>query len=496
MKVYNPYIDKKIKIKRDTNIKSTEILFKALKKRNEIQKKLGIKINHTNKLNRWYESMNRENNISEVDRIEKDINLKITDIFIEDLIAIDKIDLAKNGLNKFLNKFHNHIWTNNDVLEDFVLDIKSNYKTGRWSNIGIAQFDDNHKLSKYIEYINLNLESFTSSLVRINIHINLKERYDEELKSILDHEYEDVYSLINYKGYSRNIFKSINVIESNGETYRREDVQNKLIYLKYMVLDELSKYVPLYFHSRRIIPPSIEFFEGKLVFGDSSRELNSYLEGLGINKYIGFKHGCSKDLKWEVYEEIFKTNFDSNSMKFIVDKEKIKERWNGDFLGDKQDISRYMFIPLILETISKDIYNCLGHYKIQISKNIKEKFKYKHLFNIRYDIEKASSTLSNLIHEISFTKLNKKKMKLETYFDFIEDKNIVNNLFRSSEKMLNELEKDIDLNRKLIDDTISLLSIKSNRKAQTITIVLTVITVLLTIATLVLTWISINNTKI
>lgn len=496
MKEYNPYIDKKINMKRDININSTKVLFKALKKRNEIQKKFGFEINHTNKFNRWYESMNREKNISKIDKIDKNINLKITDIFIEDLITIDKLDLAKNGLNKFLNKFHAHIWTNNDILEDFVLDMKSNYKTGRWSNIGTAQFDNNHKLSKYIEYINLNLESFTSSLVRINIHINLKEKYAEELKSILDKEYEDVYSLFNYKGYSKNIFKSINIRESNGETYRREDIQNKLIYLKYMVLNELSKYVPLYFHSRKIIPPSIEFFEGTLVFGDSSRELNSYLDGLGINKYIGFEYGRSKDSKWEVYEEIFKSNFDSNSMKFIVDKGKIKEQWNGDFLGDKQDISEYIFIPLILETISKDIYNCLGQYKIKISKNIKEKFKYKHLFNIRYEIEKASSTLRSLKHEISFVKLNKKKTKLETYFDFIEEENIVNNLFKSSEKILNELEKDVDLNRKLIDDTISLLSIKSNRKAQNITIVLTVITVLLTIATLILTWISINNTKI
>jgi len=58
----------------------------------------------------------------------------------------------------------------------------------------------------------------------------------------------------------------VNISGEDGERYRQEDIQNLLIYFKYMVLDEIGKYVDLYFHSRKIVPPSIEFFNGKEVF--------------------------------------------------------------------------------------------------------------------------------------------------------------------------------------------------------------------------------------
>ena len=52
------------------------------------------------------------------------------------------------------------------------------------------------------------------------------------------------------------------------------------------------------------------------------------------------------------------------------------------------------------------------------------------------------------------------------------------------------VKRDIKLNKEMLDDIISLLNIKSNRKGQNITIALTIITVILTAITI---WISIKT---
>lgn len=497
MKVYNPYIKKIDRIKSDFAVKSADILYGSIK----LSKKNSIKINHR-KLDSWEAVFRGKEKIKTIKTLAKNQYIDIEDCILEDLVTIDKINNLKRGLKKILKEFKSsssYFVNNSDEVEDFFNNIKTDYYWDRWIHVGEIEFPEGHPLSKQIKYIDISLENLTTSIIRISLYIKLKEEYNKEIRKIIESPYHDINEVHINKGVKDSFFDLISVSRINGDIYKNKEIQNSLIYLKWSVLKEFARYIPLYFYNKNLPSPSIEFFKGKEVFGSQNDEVIKYMKKLGIDKSCAGLYGYNIQSKYEVYYENFHTEFNSNSLKFIYDNKKIDSIFQFGFLSSKTEMGRKILKYMSIETMCKSIYNILGDRKENLVKNTIGKSKYKDLFHMRYEIEQSSAILKSLERYMNSSRLETSEYEMNEVLEFKKSNSIISEIFQNSKSILIELDKDIDLNRKLLDDTINLLSIKFNRKSQKRTITLTIITVVLTAITVVLTaitvWLTVKSLK-
>ncbi|MGM9532569.1 hypothetical protein, partial [Intestinibacter sp.] len=251
MKIYNPYENKKTRlIEYIKNNCLLKIYYNFLKIRNDLFKIFKCEDRQNCKLDRDYEFLTHKSSRKRtVEKLSKNEEIKITDFFIEELISIELLDNLEKGLYALLNKFPPTSFIaiqHNKDIKEFIIKIKENYHYDGWFNVGFIEFPKESELHKFVKYVQINLQSFSVSHVRINFMITLKESYNKEIFKIVEKEYQDVNNMYFYKTKHRGI----GVLKVNGEIYKKRDVQNKLLYLKWRVLKYISNYIPLYFFDK------------------------------------------------------------------------------------------------------------------------------------------------------------------------------------------------------------------------------------------------------
>lgn len=274
------------------------------------------------------------------------------------------------------------------------------------------------------------------------------------------------------------------------EVHRQMDIQNLFLSIKWSILNLLAVDIPFYFYNNKIISPSIEYFQIKNMFENCNKRKATILENIGVNAAIASGVWDQSKQTNKIYEEYYKTGINSNSIKIITDIDKMNDNQKKEFEIIKDYVYRELIIPVVISTIVNDIYNTLGTNKAKVFRSSKSKIKYGELFKVRLEIEENNVLLRSLENDINYNRFDSIINDIKDCLNIDSDNNVVNNLFNRSINDLENIKRDIKLNKEMLDDIISLLNIKSNRKGQNITIALTIITVILTAITI---WISIKT---
>ena len=483
MKYYNPYESKKDRI-----IKSMEnkylpnIYFKLLKTRKSIIEKIRKDINKHNIFDMHYDFMihDRKKTMAKLNDNQK---IKLTDLVIEELVEIDNPNNLVECLHNILDDFGSFLDRNTHNFEDirlFINNAKVNYCSDSWINVGIIQFPENHELNKFIKNIQITLQSFTISHMRIMFFVELSDEYDEKITNILNNDYKDVCKV----HIKKSIKKYIHLSKKNGELFRKEDIQNILLYFKWKILKTISYYIPLYFFNENIIAPSLEFFEGKNIFGRCSDKCESYLSNLGIPKgYFCDIYGYNNLSIWEIYENFYEGNFNYNSTKIILNEDAIE--YEVSILSEKQSIAKEIFKALIVNTIYNNLNYDMINCKISIKKYNINKRNHKELFEIRYALEQKSILFDSIENYLENRNISIDVCTIKELLNIVNNESFINFLYEDNEMKMKSLKKDIKENKDLLDDIITLLNIRFNRTSQKITIILTFITMVLTVITVI-----------
>lgn len=448
---------------------------------------LGFLISSLNHPTRFYKDYSLNSNQT----------VSLNNIALFELITMDNLDSLINGLFKIKKYFSSSDeYALYDTLMGFKNSILNNSLGNILYNIGSISFPEDHKLHRYIQSINIHISSLTSTLLSLRLTINLSEIFQqEEIDTILNNHPNRKKRLYFRKDKCIFNYKYWSIATTSPDSYKKEQIEDVLTEIKFRILSEFNKYIPLYFYNYKTLCPSIESYSGKNLTNSSSNNIDEYLSYLGMNRFPSLFNSFFKSGEYEyrIYNNVF--DICDNSIKILINN--LNKTLITNFI---YELNNYYSNILYINGLIKMFNNDISKLKIDLSNLLyNSKTTYKNSLKIRRSLETMYINISIIKNEISPNTLDS---DINYIYDLIEIKpNDINTdslqyLKNITISNLNIIEKKFESYKQLIDTSINLLTLSSNKKLNNISLFLSIFTVLLTIITLIFTFLQFLNTDI
>ncbi len=418
--------------------------------------------------------------------IKSDVVVDFNNMIVLELVEKEYLDDFKSGISKLLkkNKLKNSLLFNNvDRIRDFIDEVSTSYNIGGWSKLGYINFPDDNTLSNNIDYVEICALHFSPSLIAIYFNIKVTKNYIEEINNILlsNIKAQRLFSMPRIK----NLFKY--KIWGSG-VISKDETKNILIVdiiteLKYRVLKEVNRYMPLYFTANNILAPSLEVFNTNI--NHNAKDNHHCWNSLGIDNYLG---DLDVNGEWGLFLNKYKynsDNFNFANYKLIFNVKTVESIYHDKehymFLLSS-DIVKEIYPVLLQDTYINHYEKCFSKLRNKIYKVIgKRNISYRKLLKYRYKYEIDIKMFKRLYREFNNKRFDK---VLERFSKEVIDFNskfrkhkAINLIYKSTLERFSILDADIEEIRNIIYQNTELATMKMNYKLSSKNLILTIITV-------------------
>ncbi len=388
-----------------------------------------------------------------------------------DLVAKENINQLKHGLKKIILKYYTKElfsgFQHTEEIKRYIDNLNENITDNdSWINIGRFDFSNHSHLDKDIAYFDIKVLNFSSSFLAIQFTISMSDERKRELTRLINEDYKGNSRKVN-SYYKRKINKSGARKRYVLTTYNKDLVKHIKITeftteLKWILFNQISKYIPIILHESGEIPPSINIFKTDITLEDN--EKSSFLTSVGYNLSRALHISDTSSLVIDpITDSVNNTTFLDYT--YIVDtKLKRKEMYaslDDQIVDELDELYSYLIKTHMLKVLSNKFFLISSFYRNQINNVRIKKKSYKKLLALRYAYEKDTNIFKRLFEEIdwvyekerieSFPLKNKDKLKSPYIYAY---KSLTEHPFIIKEK----IEKYKDYIKYEIENKITLTS--------------------------------------
>ncbi|KAF6538690.1 MULTISPECIES: hypothetical protein [Bacillus] len=490
IKIKNPYSSKRLSYKDKFNKKFTDLLVPYIKKI-RLEEDWSIKSKYIPRVLK-----NARKSIEGWDRNfwrnEKpnNIELDLLSLYVAEYIPTENLDNLNKGLKKLIKKFPSkHEYGQFERIDNFCSEVKQSIHSGRWSNFGFIDIGIEPSLSRFVDNIYVEASHVTSSSVILQFLIKPSDEFLNEYKSLVTK---------NIKGSSvftpslKKFFKFWGAKGLAESIIKNQMLEDLIIELKWITMNEISRYFDLYFTNNRIIPPSIEVYKLKQlsceIKGEKKGLNNDFWRSVGMDNF----YDVSKDGYLQLFSEETSPHFLDCSLKVTCNTEIQKQSMY--HYNDFQIVySLLEFTKRLLPILAIREYAFDVSKKVAIQQNKtflsikKENPNYNRLINVRHELERDLQILKRFKNEIGDNYFDNVKSTLKKTNEFepsrpqYREKAVTDMIVDNTSYLVEKTFNHSQYFAKMIDEATKLLEIKTNNSLRAFTFFLTITTVIFSI---------------
>lgn len=373
----------------------------------------------------------------------------LNQLFVYDVLAKERLKDLEKGLEKFKeDNCAPYPFTLNRSKENFKELQKAN--SIGFFNIATLKIGANSKLNKFVEFIDITVEELEGAFDIITYTLALKQSATEEIKEILTSDIENGPIFSNRgSGFSSRL----NLRD------KKIAVDKLILEIKYLLMQELSQYVPCFLHSKNIIPPSMEaiyagipfdkdllkLFNFNVITGQDETESKDYIEydGVAINYPI-------YDV-WNIYKD--------RKAIFINKDDKQADSWFWSCRHYHTAIAKLLIGETVSEVVDRLILEAQNKVNLAISKkSVSAKTLLKTKLNVYSEIY-IFKLLVNTLNE-SYKRIKYKSWDFNEFKnEYLAELKIADN-YNSLWGLKEDLQKSFDFYEKTFDDLFNVFDDK------------------------------------
>ncbi|WP_192987775.1 hypothetical protein [Carnobacterium mobile] len=340
-----------------------------------------------------------------------------------DLVAKENINQLKSGLKKIILKYSTKkflsSFSNINEIKQYVENLNENITDNQtWINLGRFDFSSHPTLDKEIAYFDIKLLNFSSSFIAIQFIIFMSNEQKRKLTKLINEDYKgNLKQVTSYYGRKRS--KSGARKKYTVTTYDKDSIKNIKISeftteLKWVLFNQVSKYIPTLLHRLGTVPPSVNIFKTNISLND--KKSASFLNSIGYDSFRFLPISESSSIIIDPLTDSLK-NKNYSDYTYIVNTE-FKEKHEGYLDMNHQIVHEleYLYLYLmkthILKVMSNKISSVSSFYRNKVNNVRIKKKSYKKLLTLRYAYEKDTNIFKRLFEEIDWE--NEKK-RLESF---------------------------------------------------------------------------------
>lgn len=414
-----------------------------------------------------------------------------------DIIPKEQILDFKKGFEKLITNCSSHKFISSGYsrkdLEEYIEDLNDySGSIDSFFRFSYFDFDDNKVIKEHVDYLEIVIRNFSTSYFAIEVKVFLAEPKIKELIQIIDNDYKAKRgTIIKYisKRNVRKITGKIDVVARyNNAHLKSEIISNKLIETKWLVFNELNKYIKTYLHNKNIIPPSINIFKTNISYLD---EINlNFWDSVGVNRLFGEFINPSIMLFYSTRISSRKNHENTDMILVANESTDIKKAmyydYNFQITEKSYGIYDSFFRVFIMNQINDYYLTVYSKYRNEINKLSISRIPYRKTLKIRYKLElefdifrRLSSEIDwdNEIQKIEECFINYKKFRNKEYVvnHHIYAKAIVrliNKIKFNQENLIHDIEQKLTIARHKNDYKYESKNFRINR----ITVIITILT--------------------
>lgn len=438
---------------------------------------------------------------------EQNFDFKNTKLHLDHINAFEIIlneDLWANKKNfvKMFNKHKpTHYMVSNDIntIDMRLEEILSSSSLNSWSRLGIVQFNNNKTLTKYVKFIEISLITVSGSFSIISFDIHI----DNAVTSELERDLLNNISSLSYKGRIRTseLFKIKRIMpggEISNEDTKRIRVEDIVTEIKTECINEVQKYINLYFNENNVCAPSFNAFSTNISHTDNRIVAKHIFSSIGINNSEG---ELRKDGSWALFinkEQIYNTKrFNNYSIIFSDDYQDEFNRNYRDYIDSKMiHIGfQYFHVPVyrtfiqfyenILTINKSDFFSKIKGQEFKLSSWIKLKMqidKYDIVFNRMYE------TVNNIYFQ---NQINGESMNFVDFNTRFRKGSLLNNYWNNTVDLYKTIEIRKNIIKIDIESYINSITTKSNLQYNSKSIWLMIITAFISLLSVIIAFYSV-----
>lgn len=348
-------------------------------------------------------------------------------IFTTDIVEKNKINEIKKGLKELIlkntsHKFMGHFSSLDEIINsiDSIEDIFSSYYTE--IRCGRFDFNNSNKLNEIIDYFDITIRNFNTSYLSIEVEIYIAENMNNKIKEIINNDYA------HDRGFTRDIFinsnkknggkKSKSIIYYNNAHLKSEILNEKMIEIKWVLFNEIQKFLPLVLHNKNIMPPSVNIYDTNILEDEENSQV--FLSSVGVDRFNG--QYINEKEKLYFYTEVsskFGLGKRNTDMIFLVNKN-LYDNWDGFYsfnfrtMTYFQETYKDIYKSMIATTLFDEFATICIKYKKQLNNIPPRIYSLNKILKLRYNFESEITWYKNFANE---TDWHKEAKKVENIFD-------------------------------------------------------------------------------
>lgn len=417
-------------------------------------------------------------------------------IYSTDIIEKSKIKELKKGIKKLLVTHKSHKFLNgSNSLDEIISNIDSIDDTysSYFASIKCGRFDfiTDKKINDVVDYFDIIIREFNASYLAIEVHIYLSKKKINDIIELINNNFCHKRGYI-VDGFANSKKKSggkkIKLISHYNNAHLKSEIINeKMIEIKWILFNELKKYIPLVLNSINIMPPSVNIYNTNIY--PSDKDTRDFFSSVGINQYNG-QFINEKEKLFFCTEITFRNRYPRKptDLIFLVNEERCDSDDGFYSFGFKtmtyfEDIYQQLFKFLIVNTlIDKFASTCVYFKKLVNGLKVKRN-KLKTLLIMRYKFELEIAWFKNVTSEIDW-----EIEKSHAIDKFAYEPNSrwynVNRLVNKSIMGHKKIQKKIDLIQRDIDQKIQIIKHLDEFKSSKQNLIINIVMIVLTATTL------------
>lgn len=348
-------------------------------------------------------------------------------IFTTDLVEKNKINEIKKGLKELILKNTSHKFMGSfSSLDDIINSIDSIEDTFSWyhTEIRCGRFDfiNSNKLNEIIDYFDITIRNFNTSYLSIEVEIYIAKNMNNKINDIINNDYA------HDRGFTRDIFtnsnkknggkKSKSIIYYNNAHLKSEILNEKMIEIKWVLFNEIQKFLPLVLHNKNIMPPSVNIYDTNILEDEENSQ--AFLSSVGISQFNG--QYINEKEKLYFYTEISdrdRLKKRQTDMIFLVNKN-LYDNWDGFYSFNFrtmmyfQETYKDIYKSMIATTLFDRFATICIKYKKQLNNIQPRIYSLNKILKLRYNFESEITWYKNFANETDWYKEAK---KVENIFD-------------------------------------------------------------------------------
>ncbi|MCL7747343.1 MULTISPECIES: hypothetical protein [Bacillaceae] len=425
-------------------------------------------------------------------KIPQDIDLDLLSVYVAEYIPIEDVDKLNKGLKKLVKNYPFRFQHGQaERVDEFCNQVKKSIHGGRWNNFGFIDLSVEKNVSEVVKNIHIYATHLSSSSIILQFIITPSDEYIRQYKKLIVSDIKEGHSFdLRFK----NLLKFWGGKSLSYEIVKNQKLEDLIIELKWRTMKEISKYFPLYFTNKKLIPPSVEVYkvnQNSCTFKHAENEKrSSFWDSIGMDSTFS---DISKDGYWQLFSEGRRPHLIDSSLKVIcnstIRREPMYHSLDFQIVYMLEEFANLLLPIMVMREYAVDTSEKVAIQQNKTFSSIKKaKPNYHKLINIRYELERNLQILKRFRNEIGDKYFNRVKSKINTISEFEPSRPRYISM-SATEMVVDNTKYIVDKTyehsqhfAKIIDDTVQLLEIKTNNSLRRRSFALSIITVVLSIA--------------